>query len=215
MKVLVVDDHPLVRDGVRYTLAALDRDVEVHEAGAAEEALQISAQHPDLDLILLDLGLPGLPGLAVLEQLRERGCSATIVVLSASIERGEVMSALNAGAMGFIPKLSSSDLMLQALRLVLAGGVYIPPQAVGILEGPGGFAAAGIASPKSLHQLGLSERQHQVLALLAQGKPNKVIASDLKIAEPTVKAHITEILRALQVTNRSQAMLVARRFGVR
>lgn len=215
MKVLVVDDHPLVRDGVRYTLAVLDRNVEVHEAGSADEAFLVAEQHRDLDLILLDLGLPGLPGLVALEQLRERGCTATIVVLSASVERGDVMSALNAGAMGFIPKLSSSDLMLQALRLVLAGGLYIPPQAVGILDGPGGLAAAGTAGPKSLQQLGLSERQHQVLALLAQGKPNKVIASDLRIAEPTVKAHITEILRALQVTNRSQAMLVARRFGVR
>ena len=133
---------------------------------------------------------------------------------SGSCERADVIAALNSGAMGFIPKLSSSELMLQALRLVFAGGVYIPPLALGMLDLPGVGGASDAAGPKSLQQLGLSERQRQVLALIAQGKPNKVIASDLAIAEPTVKAHITEILRALQVTNRSQAMIVARRFGI-
>lgn len=213
MKILVVDDHPLVREGVRFALASLQQDVEVLEAASSEAALALAAQHPDLDLVLLDLGLPGMPGIAALEELRHRGCAAPVVVLSGSCERADVMAALNTGAVGFIPKLSSSDVMLQALRLVLAGGVYIPPQAIGMLEGPAGLAA-GVAGPKSVHQLGLSERQQQVLALMAQGKPNKVIASDLQIAEPTVKAHITEILRALQVTNRSQAMIVARRFGI-
>ncbi len=214
MKVLVVDDHPLVREGVRHALAALQRDVEVLEASDSNQALELAEQHPDLTLVMLDLGLPGMPGLAALEELRVRGCAAPVVVLSGSCERADVIAALNTGAMGFIPKLASTDVMLQALRLVLAGGVYIPPQALGMLDGPGGVAA-GTAAPKSLQQLGLSERQQQVLALIAQGKPNKVIASDLNIAEPTVKAHITEILRALQVTNRSQAMIVARRFGVR
>ncbi|TAN56815.1 MAG: response regulator transcription factor [Betaproteobacteria bacterium] len=214
MKVLVVDDHPLVREGVRHALASLQGDVEVLEAGNSNQALELAEQHPDLTLVMLDLGLPGMPGLAALEELRVRGCAAPVVVLSGSCERADVIAALNTGAMGFIPKLSSSDVMLQALRLVLAGGIYIPPQALGMLDGPGGVAA-GTTGPKSLQQLGLSERQQQVLALIAQGKPNKVIASDLNIAEPTVKAHITEILRALQVTNRSQAMIVARRFGVR
>lgn len=214
MKVLVVDDHPLVREGVRHALASLHSDVEVLEAGHAHQAFELADQHPDLTLVMLDLGLPGMPGLAALEELRVRGCAAPVVVLSGSCERADVIAALNTGAMGFIPKLSSSDVMLQALRLVLAGGIYIPPQALGMLDGPGGVAA-GTTAPKSLQQLGLSERQQQVLALIAQGKPNKVIASDLNIAEPTVKAHITEILRALQVTNRSQAMIVARRFGVR
>ena len=213
MKVLVVDDHPLVREGVRFTLDTLQDDIEVLEAETAEEALDIVERHPDLGLMLLDLGLPGMPGLAALEELRGRGCHARVVVVSASCAQTDVVAALNAGAAGFIPKLSSSDVMLQALRLVLAGGVYIPPQALGTLDSPGQVAAG--AGPKSLQQLGLSERQQQVLALVAQGKPNKVIASDLKIAEPTVKAHVTEILRALQVTNRSQAMIVARRFGVR
>jgi len=214
MKVLVVDDHPLVREGVRHALASLERDIEVLEAANADEALDLAGRHPDLDLVMLDLGLPGLPGLAALEEMRQRGCTAPVVILSGAFERADVIAALNTGAMGFIPKLSSSDLMLQALRLVLAGGVYIPPQALGMLDSPGGIAA-GTSGPKSLQQLGLSERQLQVLALIAQGKPNKVIASDLAIAEPTVKAHITEILRALQVTNRSQAMIAARRFGIR
>ena len=215
MKVLIVDDHPLVREGLRHTLASLQQNVQVLEACNADEALDLAGQHPDLDLVMLDLELPGLPGLAALEELRQRGCTAPVVILSASCERADVIAALNTGAVGFIPKLSSSDLMLQALRLVLSGGIYIPPQALGLLAGPGADSASGAAGPKSLQQLGLSERQLQVLSLIAQGKPNKVIASDLAIAEPTVKAHITEILRALQVTNRSQAMIVARRFGVR
>lgn len=213
MKVLVVDDHPLVREGVRFTLDALQEGIEVFEAETAEDAFGLIDQHPDLGLVLLDLGLPGMPGLAALEELRSRGCNARVVVVSASSAQSDVVAALNSGAAGFIPKLSSSDVMIQALRLVLAGGVYIPPQALGTLDTHG--PAVSGAGPKSLRQLGLSERQQQVLALVAQGKPNKVIASDLKIAEPTVKAHITEILRVLQVTNRSQAMIVARRFGVR
>ena len=214
MKVLVVDDHPLVREGLRLSLDALDPRAEVLEASSADEAFACTDQHPDLDLVLLDLGLPGLPGLVALEELRARGCKARIVIVSASSAQSDVVAALNSGAAGFIPKLSSSDVLIQALRLVLAGGVYVPPQALGSLDLPGANDAAD-AFPKSLQQLGLSERQKQVLALVAQGKPNKVIASDLQIAEPTVKAHVTEILRALRVTNRAQAMIVARRFGVR
>jgi len=215
MKILVIEDHPLVRDGMRYTLEALQGGVEVLEAGNADEAFQVAARHPDLELLVIDLGLPGMSGLAVLEELRNRNCSAPAVVISASCERNDVISALNAGAMGFIPKLASKELMLQAIRLVQAGGIYIPPHALAEFDGPGLALSQGYSGPKSLQQLGLSERQRQVLALVAQGKPNKVIASDLNIAEPTVKAHITEVLRALQVSNRSQAMIVARRFGIR
>jgi DNA-binding NarL/FixJ family response regulator len=118
------------------------------------------------------------------------------------------------GAVGFISKSSAREVMLQALRLVLAGGVYIPPQALGLLDAPDACAASPGYDPGSPHSLGLTDRQAQVLALIAQGKPNKIIAGELNIAEPTVKAHVTEILRALKVTNRAQALIAARRLGI-
>jgi DNA-binding NarL/FixJ family response regulator len=207
LKFLIVEDHPLVREGVRLALQTLEAEVAVLEAGNAEEATQLAEQHPDLDLVLLDLGLPGADGFAIFERLRRRAGTLPIMIFSASDARSNVMTALNMGAAGFISKTSSKEIILQAIRLALAGGTYIPPQALDAPKGerPGAQPVAA--------ELGLTERQLEVLAQLAQGKPNKVIARELDIAEPTVKAHVTEILRALKVTNRAQAVVAARKIG--
>lgn len=213
IKLLVVDDHALVREGVRHTVGALSPKVQIFEARNAEEAEQIVEREPDLDLVLLDLGLPGTSGFKVLTQLHERSASLPVVVLSASDDRPDVVNALNGGAVGFIPKSCTRELMLHAIRLVLAGGIYIPPQAMGLLNGSATSGLPRQTQPGLDRAQGLTHRQLAVLELLAQGKPNKIIAADLQISEATVKAHVTQILRALRVTNRAQALVAARRLG--
>lgn len=210
LKFLIVEDHPLVREGVRHALESLEGDVAVLEAGDAEEAGRLAEIHADLDLVLLDLGLPGTDGFGVLEGLQRQNAGLAVVILSATDDRSSVMTALNMGAAGFVSKSSSKELILQAVRLVLAGGIYIPPQALGGFNGSGQREPANAATAGGL---GLTGRQAEVLALLALGKPNKVIARELNIAEPTVKAHLTEIFRVLKVTNRAQAVIAARRVG--
>lgn len=212
MKFLIVDDHSLIRDGMRLALESLDGAAIILEAKNASEAFALLEQHHDLDLVLLDLALPGMDGLTALQELRRRDSTIPVVILSGSGDRSNVIAGLNMGAVGFIPKSSTREVMLQALRLVLAGGVYIPPQALGSSAAADAGAQAGA---ESAVDLGLTDRQAQILGLIAQGKPNKVIARELSIAEATVKAHVTEILRALQVTNRTQAVIAARRVGSR
>lgn len=215
MKILVVDDYALVREGLRHALQALDENVEVLEARDAEEALRLIERDPALDLVLLDIGLPGMDGFLALDEMRRAHAALPIVVLSASAEQRDISAALNMGAMGYITKMAPREVMLHALRLVLAGGVYVPPQALGMANDAPGRGGAAAGAPKSVEELGLTDRQRQVLSLIAQGKPNKAIANELQIAEPTVKAHVTEILRALKASSRAQAMVTARRFGLR
>lgn len=219
MKILIVDDHPLIREAVRHVLAQLDRDVEVLDAESCEEAAEQIGAHPELDLVLLDLSLPGLSGLSALESLRERFPAVPVVVLSARDDPAVVVAALDAGAMGFIPKTSSNELMISALRLVFSGGVYVPPQAISNLPHDEHAAPEAFREPPALgispSEIGLTERQSDVLALLLQGKPNKVICRELNLAEGTVKIHVTAILKALGAANRTQAVIAASRLGLR
>jgi len=213
MKFLIVDDHPLVREGLRHVLESLDDRVTVLEARNATEAYALVEQHADLDLVLLDLRLPGVDGYAAMQELHRRHNTLPVVILSGSEDTPSVVAALKMHAVGFIPKSSPREVMLQALRLVLSGGVYIPPQALG-LAGPDGPGESSNPDTKSIDKPVLTERQTEVLGLIAQGKPNKLIASELNISEATVKAHMTDIMRALKVTNRAQAAVVARRLGI-
>jgi len=213
MKFLVVDDHAVVREGLRSVLESLDDRVTVLEARSATEAYALVEQHADLDLVLLDLNLPGVEGYAAMQELHRRHHTLPVVILSGSEDTPSVVAALKMHALGFIPKSSPREVMLQALRLVLSGGVYIPPQALGLagLDGPG---ESSNPDTKSIAKPALTERQAEVLGLIAQGKPNKLIASELNISEATVKAHVTDIMRALKVTNRAQAGVAARRLGI-
>lgn len=210
----MVDDYALVREGLRHALQALGNPVEVLEARDAEEALRVIAREPQLDLVLLDIGLPGMDGFIALDEMRKGISNVPIVVLSASAEQRDISAALNMGAMGYVSKMAPREVMLSALRLVLQGGIYVPPQAIGMPHFLGLKSIAQVAPPSSVEELALTDRQRQVLNLIAQGKPNKVIARELQIAEPTVKAHVTEILRALKASSRAQAMVTARRFGL-
>jgi len=221
MRVLIVDDHPLIREGLSHVLAELDPRAEVVEAEDASGALAAAARCEDLFLILLDLSVPGAHHLSLLDALRERREDVPVVVLSATDDAAIVKAALDAGAMGFISKRSNSSLIVNALRLVLAGGVYVPPQALASL-GPGALPAQAADAPAgkgdgahTLRELGMTPRQAEVLGLLVQGKPTKVIAKELELAENTVKTHIASILRLLNCANRTQALFVLSRLGVR
>jgi len=205
MKILLVDDHALIRDALRGVLKVLVDEAVVLEASDCRQATQLIQKHPDLRLVLLDLNLPDCGGLSFLADLRKRHAPISIVVLSGSQDRETVMRALSLGALGFIPKSSTREVMANALRLILSGGIYIPPEALAFaemapLERPGAQAV----SPRDF---GLTERQMEVVALMMQGKSNKAISRILDVAEPTVKHHVTAILKALKVTNRTEAVI--------
>jgi len=209
MKILMVDDHPLIRSALRYVLAELDTGLELLDAADGAAALRAIDEHADLDLVLLDLALPDMDGREALARLRARRPDVPIVVLSASEDTESVRTALDGGAMGFVPKSSSNQVMLGALRLVLAGGVYVPLQAL-----PAEPVSARPCCALDPAGIGLTERQSEVLALMVQGKPNKLICRELGLAEGTVKIHVTAILKALEVTNRTQAVIAANRLGL-
>jgi DNA-binding NarL/FixJ family response regulator len=208
LKILVIDDHPLVSDALRHLARRLGPDTTVLAALDCDAGFDAGNANPDLDLVLLDLHLPGLSGVPALREWRQRFPAVPVVVISASEEQAAVLAAMAAGAAGFIPKSSPGDVMLSALNLVLSGGRYVPVQAI---------EAAGRprkAVSLTVDRLGLTQRQLDVLRLLAQGKSNKLICRELGLAERTVKAHVTAVFRALKVTSRTQAALAAARLGL-
>jgi len=214
MKILVIDDHALIRQAMAGVLKKLRRDAILLEAPNYAEAMARLAANTDTELILLDLTLPDRDGFDVLAELRERYPDAGIVVLSAERDAEKVRRALDFGARGYIPKSAKADVIISALRLVISGGVYIPPEilAGGLSSAPQSRYAAdkALASPEAA---GLTERQIDVLALIMQGKNNKTICRMLNLAEPTVKNHVTAILRALKVTSRTEAVITVNKLG--
>lgn len=215
MKILVVDDHHLIREGLRPVLEAVAHGapVQVFEADSLARALQAADDHPDLDLALVDLRMPDVVDFEAVSRLRERQPALPIVVMSGDNEPGLVKSALEHGALGFIPKSSSSKVILGALRLVLAGGAYIPREA---LEG-GSMASLPAPAVAAAGDSGLdvTPRQMEVLRLMLGGKSNKAIGRELALAEGTVKNHVAAVLKALQVTTRTQAVIAAAKRGIK
>lgn len=202
MKLLIADDHPLVRDALARCLRTLLPQAHIFEAAdrAAAEA-QLQAHAPAL--ALLDLHMPGMQGVAGVAALRLHFPAVRLLVVSGDDEPATVRAVLAAGAVGFLPKAETAAVMLQALRLVLDGGCYVPAQALA------GFAQAAREQPATL-----TPRQHEVLRCLMQGQPNKQIARELGIGEGTVKLHIAAVLRALRARNRTEAALRARELGL-
>jgi DNA-binding NarL/FixJ family response regulator len=203
MKTLLADDHPLMREGVRQVLSQLEPSVEIVDAHDYPSLFAQTAQHPDLDLALVDLNMPGFVGVQGIAHFRSRFPDVPLVVLSASESPHDIRSTLEVGALGYIPKAASSTEMLAALRGVLAGDVYVPP-CLGGAVGPRTPAPADFAA---LQHSGLTARQLEVARLLAQGCANKAIAGMLAMSEGTVKVHIAAIFRAFNVTNRTAAVL--------
>src|SRR5438477_2027863 len=208
MKILVIDDHPLIQEALAHVLVELDPEVSLVQAFDASDAHAALSRHPDIDLALLDLALPGQDGFELLAELRSEWPDIPVLVLSATHDRATIESALDMGAMGFIPKTANAQLLLAALRLVLAGGVYVPSDSCSFDE----LRPRPVAKPS---ELGLTVRQADVLKLLVQGKPNKLICRDLRLSEGTVKVHVSAILRALNVHTRTQVVIELARRGVR
>lgn len=207
MKVLLADDHALFREGVRLVLESLvEEPLEVVEASDFIQALAFIRSGFDVDVGLVDLNMPGMDGFSGIEALKRASPDLHLVVVSASQAPQDVRRALDAGAVGYITKSSSSAAMLEAIRKVLSGDTFLSPG----LELPATPSGEDADAIKTL----LTPRQRDALAMLRQGKSNKEIARDLDLAEITVKLHVTAILRALGVENRTQAAITAARMGL-
>ena len=214
MRALVIDDHPLIQEAVGGMLRRLDGTADVEVASDCARGLELAGRAAEPDVVLLDLNLPGLSGIAAVKAWRARFPGVPVIVLSAAADQQTVLAALGAGAAGFIPKSSSNEVMLSAVRLVLAGGKYVPSEALIRSAGPAESAPSISRNASTLDSLGLTERQIDVLRLIARGASNKVICRELNLAERTVKAHITAVFRALGVTSRTQAALAATKLGL-
>ena len=213
MKVLIVDDHALIREALHTVLKQLKRESVIYDASSGRQAMQIVEEHPDLDLILLDINLPDRDGFSVLGELRDRYATIAIIILSASDDQDKVKQAFKLGALGFIPKTTEREVMVTAIELVLSGGIYIPSEILDQGETPLPRLTSKSLAQEFLSGLGLTNRQIEVLALLMQGKSNKVIATALNMGVPTVKNQITVILKALKVTSRTEAVIKLGQMG--
>jgi len=219
MKVLLVDDHPLILSALQSMIQSLDSNVEVVAVGSAAAARAALASQGEFDLVLLDLQLGDASGFDVLVEMRKSHPSLPVVVLSASDRASDVIQSIDLGAMGFVPKRATNDTLVEALRLVMAGGIYVPQMHLGAQQAAQ-HAAGGSAMPAipaaqdspyqitpNFEELGLTPRQADVLTQLLQGKPNKEIARRLGLSVETVKDHVQAVLRALGVSSRTQAVL--------
>ncbi|MBL8287695.1 MAG: response regulator transcription factor [Rubrivivax sp.] len=236
MKVLLVDDHPLVLTALQAVIGNIGKDIQVAGVASAAAARQAMAADPERDLVLLDLALGDADGFELLAELRNAYPAVPVVVMSASERASDVIRAIDLGAMGFVPKSTPHAELHEALRMVMSGSMYVPPSMLGLdfarvrrdmqLEaeaaaaaaagGAGGafgapLGAAARAEPHqkvpSMQDLGLTPRQAEVLGLLLQGLPNKLIARQLNLSVETVKDHVAAVLRALNVSSRTQAVL--------
>ena len=199
MKILIADDHPLVREGIQNVLRCIDSDCRVEEAGNLDDALAIIERCADLDLVMLDLSMPGMCGMESLRDVRRRMPSTPLAVVSASEDIGDIRSAIDSGANGYIPKSSGNDVMRNAIQLILSGGLYLPPQ---------------WAQDAAADDAPLTPRQLEILRLMVTGRTNKEIARELSISDKTVKAHLSDIFRRLEASNRTQAVHRARARGL-
>lgn len=209
MKILLADDHPLFREGVKPVLEKLDPDAEVIEAVDFPSAFEAMRCNGEVDLVLMDLYMPGMPGIDGVIRFRAMFPDTPLVVLSASEQLEDMQKSLAAGALGYISKSSPSDIILGALRQVLAGVIYTPP---GLLDNDDPSRAA--ASAPSKRHPALSGRHIQVLRHLARGASNRQIGEALDVTEGTIKLHVAAIFRILKVNNRTEAVLVAQKMGL-
>lgn len=201
---LIVEDHPLYRDALRLLLAEVFDQSSIEAVNSAEEGLRLALQLPELRLILLDPGLPGLSGGEAMAAFRRAKPEAVLVAISASDDRRDVRAALQAGAVVFVSKAASHPVIVEVLRGALDGSLRTPQW----------VARSGPVPLSDDAQIELTARQQEILTLLCQGHSNKEIGLRLGLAEITVKVHVSSILRALGVANRTQAVLLARKLGL-
>lgn len=217
MKVLLIDDHPLILAALQAVIGGLGEDIAVTGAQSAAQARARLQEVADFDLALLDLVLGDVDGFELLAQMRADHPHVPVVILSASENAGDVVRALDLGAMGFVPKRASTQALIGALRTVMSGGLFIPQELFGPNRGrqadPSAMGALPTGTPASLAQLGLTPRQQDVLRGLLKGLPNKLIARELNLSLETVKDHVASVLRALNVNSRTQAVLAVSRMA--
>jgi two-component system nitrate/nitrite response regulator NarL len=211
MKLLIVDDHPVLRDGLAALLMQIGPDTTVLQARDATEGIALVDNHPDLDVVILDLAMPGMEGLQALSEFGRKRPDLPVIVLSSSEDPRDVRRALASGALGYVPKSASQHVLLSAIRLVLNGDLYIPPL---ILDEKINATVPRTTGTEGASNRLLTARQIEILKLLSEGKPNKTIAATLALSEKTVKTHITAIFKALNVVNRTQAAAAGRQQGI-
>ena len=209
MRALIIDDHPLIQEIVPTVLARALGQVSVTTEATLEGGLEKAAAIEPPDLVMLDLGLPGCHGLEALSRFRKKFPQVPVVVLSATADRRLILAALEAGVRGYITKTAKPDVMIAALRLIAAGGIYVPPEA---LEEP--MEQAPALRRRQARELDLTERQRDVLRLMLKGYNNERIAAELAIAPNTVKQHAHAIFMAFGVSTRAEAVIAATRHGL-
>lgn len=210
MKILIVDDHTLFRSGMVHLLQSLTPPPEVLESEDLSNAEEVLRSDESIDMVLLDLKLHDAVGVDSLLKLRKIAPDTTIVVLSGEQDPDVIHRCIDGGAMGFITKSATHDELLTAIRLIVAGGVYLPRN---VMAASMHSRSSGERSDVAL-LASLSDRQREVLAYLLQGKPNKTISNNMDISQNTVKAHLSAIFRTLGARNRTEAVYFAARAGV-
>lgn len=212
MRTLLIDDHAVFTQGLKFLLSDLDETIEFLEMTSCEEALDLDASDA-IDLVLLDFHMPGLHGLDALKAIKSQFPSAAIVMLSSEDNPQLIRDAIDNGASGFIPKSSTAQVLIAALRLILAGGIYLPTHALTDVRDRRAASESASNNPDNEIE-GLSSRQLEVLMKVVQGKANKVVAREMNISEGTVKAHLSAAFRALGVHNRTEAVFAAAKLGL-
>lgn len=207
MKLLIVDDHPIVREGLAAVLRQAGPNAVVLQASSGPQGLDFAAAHADLDAVFIDLAMPGMGGMTAIAEFARLRPDLPLIVLSSSEDAADVRRALASGALGYVPKSAPPQTLLSALQLVLSGNVYVPPL---LLATTSAGAIPSVPAPR----LRLTERQTEVLRLIGRGASNKEIARELDLSDKTVKAHVTAIFRALNVVNRTQAVAAAQAAGL-
>jgi DNA-binding NarL/FixJ family response regulator len=205
LSILLADDHEVMRLALRHALQPLAVSIGWHEAANAAEVDAQLANGGDFDLALVDLNMPGSDGAATIARWRREHPALPLVVVSATEDAATVRGLIGLGVAGFVPKSDAAAVMLQAIRLILAGGTYAPVRFLA------DSAPEAAPQPAAGNGLGLTPRQDDVLALLARGLPNKSIARELGLSEATVKVHLLAIFRVLQARNRTEAVVAAQR----
>lgn len=204
---IVADDHPMVRDALALALTGAFPGARIALAGSLAETQAALESLPEVDLVILDLDMPGMLGLSGLAALRSAHPAVPVAIVSATTNPTAMRQAVEMGAAGFVPKLAAADRFVEAVQAILSGGVWLPGEALD-------ESLAHQERDLATRAAQLTPQQHRVLSLMATGMANKLIAYEMQISEPTVKAHVTEILRKLGVNSRTQAVILAQRLAL-